>query len=272
MYVPRRSSDRRKSRSARAQAFRRDDRASGPDHAGRRLGRRPAGVEADDGRALEDPDAALDERSPEPPRESGRVHGRGMADPEARPNDGRVEALADLARGHRPVHVGEPQTLRLRHGLSDRGVVRRARRHAEIAGRLVPGVDAGVLAPRPDLVDGSRRRLDRPPPTFAVTLEQEAGLVVQPVDEPAVASARSTAADVALEEHHVQGRFALLEEPRGPHPRVPAAEDDDVGGDVPLERGRLGSGELGQRERLLEPPAPPSRSGDVEVPQRGPRL
>jgi hypothetical protein len=53
-----------------------------------------------------------------------------MADPEARPNDGRVEALADLFLGQRPVHVGEPQTLRLRHGLSDRRVVRQVRRDA----------------------------------------------------------------------------------------------------------------------------------------------
>jgi hypothetical protein len=79
---------------------------------------RPAGVEPHDGRALEDPDAALDERSPEPPREPSRVHGRGTGDPEARANDRRVEALADLVLGQRPVHVGEPQTLRLRHGLS----------------------------------------------------------------------------------------------------------------------------------------------------------
>ena len=62
----------------------RDDRASRRDHAARRLGRRPAGVEPDDGRALEDPDAAFDERVAEPPREPGRVDGRGMGDPEAR--------------------------------------------------------------------------------------------------------------------------------------------------------------------------------------------
>ena len=272
MNVPRTNSDRRNCSQVPRPRVQRDDRASGSDHAARRPGRRPAGVEPHDGCALEDPDAAFDERVAEAAREPGRVDGRGVGDAEAGPNHRRVEAVAELALGDRPIDVAETQPLGLRHGLPDGGVVRGVGRHAEVAGRFVPGVDALVFAPGADLVDRTRRHLDGSPAGRPVALEQQMCLVVQPVHEPAVAAARSAAADVALEQDDVQGRLALLEEPRGPHPRVPAAEDHDVGGGVSFERFRLGPREPGQRERLLEPPAPSGGSGDAEVGQRGPRL
>ena len=99
MYVPRTSSERRNSRRARAQAFSAEDRASRRDHASRRLG--GAGRRASN-RTTGVPSKIRTPRStsasPEPAREPGRVDGRGVGDKEARPNDGRVEAFAELVR------------------------------------------------------------------------------------------------------------------------------------------------------------------------------
>ena len=58
-----------------------------------------------------------------------------------------------------------------------------------------------------------------------------------PVHEPAVAPARSAAADVLLEQHDARAGHPLAEEVGGPHPRVAAADDRDLGVDLTASGG-----------------------------------
>ena len=118
-----------------------------------------------------------------------------------------------------------------------------------------PRVDAVGLAPRADLGGGAPARheqLERI--RLAVGGDHVADVPPPAVAEAAVAAARPAAADVGLEQHDVEVRVALLQEPRGPHPRVAAAEDHDVGGRVPRSGGASGPANSGMREGLLEPP------------------
>src|SRR6185503_2168341 len=101
-----------------------------------------------------------------------------------------------------------------------------------------------------------------------VGLADVADLLPPPVAEPAVAAARTAAADVGFEEDHVEVGLPFLQEPRGPQPRVPAAEDHDVRRRVAFERRRLRARELLQRERLLEPPRPFGSSRGIGVRHR----
>src|SRR5439155_16642969 len=71
----------------------------------------------------------------------------------------------------------------------------------------------------------------------------------------AVATAGAAATDVLLQQDDVESGVELLQEPRGPHPRVAAAEDHDVGFRVGVERRTRVPGELGSSERFTEPPA-----------------
>ncbi len=88
-------------------------------------------------------------------------------------------------------------------------------------------------------------------------------------EEPAVAPARSAAADVALEEGDADPRRALGQLVGGPHPREPPADHADVGADASPQRGARGAGIFG--ERLLEPEAPPvAGRGDLDPRGRHP--
>ena len=74
-------------------------------------------------------------------------------------------------------------------------------------------------------------------PVAAEQVEQGPGVVVEAVDEPAVAARRPEAALVALEDDDVDPGLELPEVPGGPEARVAAADDDDVRRGV-AERGR----------------------------------
>jgi hypothetical protein len=69
------------------------------------------------------------------------------------------------------------------------------------------------------------------------------------VDEAAVAPARAAAAVLRFEQDDVEPGLALFQRQRGPEARVAAADDDDIGLGVPLERRRRLI-----RAGLLEPP------------------
>src|SRR5437868_7666597 len=70
-------------------------------------------------------------------------------------------------------------------------------------------------------------------------------------DETAVATARAAAADVGLEQEHVERGLELLQADRSPETAVAAAADADVRARVPLQRRRV----LLTGERLFEPEA-----------------
>src|SRR5207342_3310391 len=100
------------------------------------------------------------------------------------------------------------------------------RRDREVAAVAEPRVDAVRPAPGADLgrrATARHQQLRRV--GVAVGLADVADLLPPPVAEPAVAAARAAAADVGLEQDDVEIGLPLLEEPCGPQPRVPAAED-----------------------------------------------
>ena len=80
-------------------------------------------------------------------------------------------------------------------------------------------------------------------------------MVVEAVDEPAVAARRAEPALVALEHDDADPGAGADQVPRRPQARVPAADDDDVGVGVAVQGGRRLAAELGVRERLAQPPA-----------------
>ena len=111
------------------------------------------------------------------------------------------------------------------------------------------------LAELPDLADRAlrlARKLDGG--IRAVKLGQQWKLIPPSVDEPAVPSARTAAADVLLEDHDACVRHPLEELVGGPHPGVAAADDRHVA------FGRAEEGSCGRRfalsaQRLAQPPA-----------------
>ena len=114
------------------------------------------------------------------------------------------------------------------------------------AAALLANTDAGLAAKGADGPDAGLRLLQEPHALLrAAELEQRRRLRHPGHDEAAVPPARPAAADVGLEQDDVDRRLALLQEPRCPHPRVPAAQYHDVRARVLAQRRRLGPGELG---------------------------
>ncbi len=188
---------------------------------------------------------------------------RGVDDVDPATGHRRVEPRADLARIELAVDLVEAEPAHLFEHLLDPVILGGARRNSQVAHRRVPGVDAVSFAPRADLVDRTRCHLDGATALVAEPGREQPGLVVERVEEPAVATARAAAAHVLLEQHDVEVGLALFEEERAPHPRVAAADHDDVGCHVAIERGTGLARELRPGERLLEPPAPVGRTRQV---------
>ncbi len=111
------------------------------------------------------------------------------------------------------------------------------------------------LAPRADLRRASahvHQQLERL--CVAERCDEIAQVPPPPVAESTVAAARPAAADVLFQQDDVEPGVAFQQEPRGPHPRVAAAEDHDVRVYVGSERRARIAGELRAGERLAEPP------------------
>src|SRR5204863_1288580 len=125
---------------------------------------------------------------------------------------------------------------------------------AEVASAPVPDVDVVLLRPGRDLVDAlDRGAADLQGLRLAVHLAQQVELLPEPIEEPAVAPARASAADVLLEEDDVDRRVALLQEVGAPHAGVAASDDDDVGPLTSTERRSRLTRVRG--ERIPQPPA-----------------
>ncbi len=92
-----------------------------------------------------------------------------------------------------------------------------------------PGVGAAFLEEAADPVHGVLAGLAQAEGGgVAEAGDQLVQVAPERVHEAAVAAARPAPADVLLDEHDVGAGIELLQEPRRPHPRVPAAEDHDV--------------------------------------------
>ncbi len=177
-------------------------------------------------------------------------------------------ARLDLVRAERHELLGHAQPLRHRHGAERPVVVRGGGGDDQHAGLAVSGVDAVLLAPRPDrshrLRHGARRGQRR---LGAVQLFQRVELIPPGIHEAAVAPGRAAAADVLLEQDDLPLRRALLQVERCPQPRVAAAHDGDIAGAVP-QRARQGRRIAFGRQRLAQPWAAHARD---RVGGRGPQ-
>jgi hypothetical protein len=118
------------------------------------------------------------------------------------------------------------------------------------------GVDAVLGAERLDAVDGLLGRARDPHALLlAARLDERPELRPPGREEAAVPPAGPAAADVGLDDGDVAAGLELLDPKRRPKACVAAADDADVGRDVPLER----------RLRLVRPRL-------VQPPRRQPRL
>ena len=243
----------------------REHRSAGLDRAARRLrdGGRAGAEPAHRGR-LVDPHALREDRVPQAACEPGGLHARAVPRVDAAPQDGRVDPGAHLV-GSEHLQVVEPEPVRRDHVVGPLADLRGAGRRGELAVGAEPGVESLRLAERPDRLDA----------VLAGSAEPECGIVAEPlaqgrevsperVDEPAVAPARPAAADVLLEQHHIDVRIEFLQEPGGPHAGEAAAEDHDVGARVAVEPRALIAGERREREGLTEPPAAPLVGWDLD--------
>ena len=98
--------------------------------------------------------------------------------------------------------------------------------------RIDPMTPAPLADAGHDLVRRLRdaQALGRP-----VALGQEREVLPPAVQEPAIAAAGAAAADIRLEQDDAHLRGDLAQEVGGPHPRVAAADDRDVGGRIAEE-------------------------------------
>ena len=153
----------------------------------------------------------------------------------------RTNAVERLLVEH-AVAVLDPELTGDLEGLVPAAGLGGRRGDADVALAAEPGVDAVGGHPLLELVDGPGAGLDtRDGALAAEQVEQGPGVVVEAVDESAVAAGRAEAALVALEDDDVDAGLELPEVPGGPEARVAAADDDDVGRRVALAAAGAGS-------------------------------
>ena len=250
---------------------------TGPNGSAGRLGHgRGAGAEPRDGRSLEDPDPAFHRDAAHAAGEARGLSDRAVRHEHAPEHHRGVDPRAG-GRGVEHLEIAaDAEPVRGDHQVGPRADLRLARGDPQGSVRMEPGVDPARLAEGPDRghalvadpADAERHLV-------AVRLREVRQVLPEAADEPAVASAGPAAADVLLEDHDVGARIELLQVEGRPQAGVAAAEDHDVGGRVAFERRRRLALELGARERLEEPPAPPGVGGHGEIGighRRGPRL
>src|SRR5918999_771162 len=116
--------------------------------------------------------------------------------------------------------------------LGDYRILGHARRGLDEARLPEPGVDALRLAPLADRAHALRRGLAGGQRALvAEALAQRRQVRPQRLAEAAVAAARPVAADRGLEQHHRSARVGQV--PCRPHPGIAAADDHDIGGQLP---------------------------------------
>ena len=192
-------------------------------------------------RVLEDAHAALEQAVAQPEREPRRLHRR-VAGREHRAAEPRRVA-AGGRRG--AVEVGE---LRRRPGGArgleqpvEHGVLGLRGGGEHEPRRLNHASTPSASHQAPIARDALRRRARGGERALrAEALDQVGQVRPQRLGEAAVATARPVAADAGLEQHDAGAAPAQL--PRGPHPRVAAAEHDDVGARSPRSGGTGSTG------------------------------
>ena len=134
-------------------------------------------------------------------------------------------------------------------------------RHDVLAVAAVPGVDLVVLTEASDRADALLAHFaERDRRSVVEPVREVLDVTPERVDEAAVAPAGAAARDVLLDDRDVDPRVHVREMQRGPHPRVAATEDHDVGRRVATERRRGFAGIVG--ERVAQPPASTGVRGD----------
>ena len=210
MYEARGTMRRPKPFQVPAQALMRQDGVAGADHAAGRDGLHAgAGPEAGDRGVLVDADARLHAHAPQAAGETGGLDGAAVGD--------EVPAL-EHGRGAEAVHVGLRQHAVVvldaeapggLDGLLPAAGLRGRRGDADVAVLAEPGVHAVIVHPGGHLADGPGAGVDDGEGAVAPEqVHERAGVVVEAVDEPAVAAAGPEAALVLLEDHHLHARAA----------------------------------------------------------------
>ena len=203
-------------------------------------------------RRLEDPRSLPEHDTTQATRESGRLHGRLGGREHAAARVRKPDALGDLRCGELHDPIAEPQPA---HGLEPAApgvVLGRRGGEPEVAAARVPGVDTVALAPGADFRHAVEGRLEQLDGSFLAEPRDELLQSPEASAEAAVAPARPTAADVALDHDDVEARLELEQAMRGPQPGVAAADDQDVRSDVPPQR-RARLAQV-RGERLEQPP------------------
>ena len=201
-----------------------------------RAHRDPAGRHVDAGRAaaLVDPRAAREQPLAQAEGKARRVHGRAARDEHAAAEH-RRRAARPRVLGALREHAGPVD------GVGADAVLRGGGGDAQLAAAPVPGVDALGLAPCADRVDRLPGGVD---PCrrgrVAVVRAQRRQAQVQARHEAAVAPARAVAAAARLEHDHAGARREGEHVPGGPQPGVAAADHDDVGRRVAVQRRQHG--------------------------------
>ena len=179
---------------------------------------------------LEDLDPLLHETVAEAERQAGGLDRRRVGEEDAAAEERRRAAFGNLLGAQLDGGVGLAE-LAAGGDRLDGGLVMRCRgRDLQVAGVPEPGVHPLALAELADPGDGGlggagdgERRLRPPAPAHARQREPHH------VAEAAVAAARPVPAAAGLEQDDARLRLERLDVPRRPHPRVAAADHDEVG-------------------------------------------
>ena len=216
---------------------------------------RRGAVEPSHTRSFVDDDATLEDDPPESAREPRRLHGGAVSHEGARAKCGRSAPRLDLSGAQLVELLRRTHLAREGDHLVACTLICFNSDRVHVAAAPVPGVDAVALAELSDRIDAG---CDRPAcfdrAFHAVKRHEAMELVPPPARESPVASARTAAADVLLEDGDAEVGVALVQEIRGPQTCESAAHDDDVCLDVLVERWALGPRVL--RKRVAQPPAP----------------
>ena len=226
----------------------------------------PFAVELGHPRPLVDDHAPVERDTPQSAREQRRLDRRGPGHERPGPHDRGDRPVRDLCRRERHVPVSHPEACCGLDRVLPPPVLRGRGADRHRAGLRVPGIDAVGRAPATDLIDG---RLHRPTglegARITVALDERREVVPPARDEPAVPPRGAAAADVSLDEDDPRVGRQLADPARGPQPRVPTAEHDDIRRRRPSERGRADGRVAGRAgrpfgsERLAQPPRSATR-------------